>query len=155
MLSRNVKYLLPGLLFVAFCGIFGCGGGGGGGNPLPPVTDITGTWEGEAKDPGVTGNYWYPIEFTIRQNGNTVTGISSLPGLAQFKGKIDGNVLTIEGTDIYAYITSDGSGGKEIRGSFTSSGIPGGGAADGMAATAGGGQTAVFYLRRITEFGIL
>jgi len=158
MLSRIVKYLVPALLLAAFCGTFGCGGSGDGGNPQPPVTDITGTWEGEAKDPSFTGNYWYPIEFTFVQNGNDVSGISSLPGLARFRGRIDGTVLTIEGTEIYAYITSDGAGGKEIRGSFTSSGAPGGGAAaDGTvaAATAGGGQTAVFYLRRISEYGIL
>jgi hypothetical protein len=152
MLSRTRKYLLPALLVVGLCGIFGCGGSGGG-NPQAPVTDITGTWEGEAKDPGVTGNYWYPIEFTFVQNGNSVSGISSLPGLARFKGQIDGTVLTIEGTDIYAYITSDGQGGKEIRGSFTSAGVPA--AAGAAAAVAGGGQTGVFYLRRVSEYGIL
>jgi hypothetical protein len=137
MLSRTVKYLLPAILFVAFCGIFGCGGGDGGGPLRPPVTDITGTWEGEAKDPGVSGNYWYPIEFTFNQQGNKVSGISSLPGLARFSGRIDGNVLTIEGTDIYAYISSTG---EEIRGSFTSAGIV--------------GQTAVFNLYRVTDGGI-
>lgn len=141
MASRTLKYLFAALLLVSFCGIFGCGSGGGGGNPLPPVTDISGTWEGEAKDPGVTGNYWYPVEFTFVQNGNSVSGISSFPGLARFTGKIDGNVLTIEGTDIYAYITSDGKGGKEIRGSFTSSGAL--------------GQTAMLYLVRVTDGGIL
>jgi hypothetical protein len=159
MLSRTVKYFPLAVLLVALCGITGCGsdGGDGDGNALPPVTDISGTWEGEAKDPGVTGNYWYPIEFTFHQNGNAVDGISSLPGLARFTGKIDGNVLTIVGTDVYAYITSDGTGGKEIRGSFTSSGVPAGGAATNgtTMTTAGGGQTAVFYLRRVSEYGIL
>ena len=141
MASRTLRYLFPALLLVGFCCIFGCGSGGGGGNALAPATDISGTWEGEAKDPGVTGNYWYPVEFTFVQNGNRVSGISSFPGLARFEGKIDGNVLTIEGTDIYAYILSDGTGGKEIRGSFTSSGAL--------------GQTANFYLRRVTDGGIL
>lgn len=137
MLSRNLKYLLPAILFVAFCGIFGCGGGGDDGNLLPPVADITGTWEGEAKDPGVTGNYWYPVEFTFNQDGNKVSGISSFPGLARFSGRIDGNVLTIQGTDIYAYISSDG---EVIRGSFTSAGMA--------------GQTAVLNLHRVTDGGI-
>jgi len=151
MFDRAIRYLLGAFLLTAFCGILGCGSGGnGGGNPLPPVTDITGTWEGEAKDPGVTGNFFYPIEFTFVQNGNRVTGISSFPGLARFKGKIDGNVLSIEGTDIYAYITSDGQGNKEIRGTFTSSGLPG-----GVDVPATGGQTATFWLRRVTNFGIL
>lgn len=158
MFCRIVRYFLPAILVVALGGIFGCGGGSGGGNPQPPVTNITGSWEGEAKDPGVTGNYWYPVEFTFVQNGNYVEGVSSWPGLARFKGTIDGTVLTIEGTDVYAYITSDGEGAKEIRGSYTSGGVPGGAAAaDGTGATAsvGGGQTAVFYLRRVSDFGIL
>jgi len=151
MFGRAVKYFLGVFVLITFCGILGCGsGGGGGGNPLPPVTDITGTWEGEAKDPGITGNFFYPIEFTFVQNGNSVTGISSFPGLAKLKGKIDGNVLSIEGTDIYAYITSDGQGNKEIRGTFTSSGLPG-----GVDAGTAGGQTATFWLRRVTNFGIL
>ncbi len=138
MLSRNVKYLLSAILFVAFFGIFGCGGGGHNQSLLPPVADITGTWEGEAKDPGVTGNYWYPIEFTFVQDGNKVSGISSFPGLARFSGRIDGNVLTIDGTDIYGYVSSDG---EEIRGSFTSAGIA--------------GQTAILNLHRVTDGGIV
>ena len=147
-----MKHFLSPLLLVALCGITGCGGGGGnGGNLLPPVADITGTWEGEAKDPGVTGNYWYPIEFTFLQNGNDVTGISSFPGLARFKGRIDGNVLSFEGTDIYAYVSSDG---EEIRGSFTSAGVPGAAAAGTTTTSTVGGQTAVFYLYRVTTGGI-
>jgi len=145
MLSRTLRLFFQSASLACFCAILGCGGGGGG-TLKPPVVDITGTWEGEAKDPGVTGDYWYPIEFTFFQEGNRVSGISSLPGLARFEGKIDGNVLTIEGTDIYAYISVDG---KEIRGSFTSSGVP------GEAGAAGGGQTAVFYLNRVTDGGIL
>ncbi len=153
MLGRTLRYSVVAVVVMAFCGILGCGGGGDGGKLLPPVTDITGSWEGEAKDPGVTGNYFYPMEFTFRQNGNTVTGVSSFPGLARFKGKIDGNVLTIEGTDIYAYISSDGA---EIRGTFTSSGMPGAAATGTTAGTsAGGGQTAVLYLQRVTTGGIV
>ncbi len=150
MLGKALRYLLGTFLLIGMCGVFGCGSGGDDGASLPAVTDITGTWEGEAKDPGVTGNYFYPIEFTFVQNGNSVSGVSSFPGLAKFKGKVDGYVLTIEGTDIYAYITSDGEGNKEIRGTFTSAGIPA-----GAEAPAGGGQTATFWLRRISEFGIL
>ena len=151
MFYRIARYLVGVLLLIGLCGIFGCSGGSGDdGNALPPVADITGTWQGEAKDPGVTGNYFYPIEFTFVQNGNKVSGTSSFPGLARFTGKLDGYVLTIDGTEIYAYITSDGEGNKEIRGTFTSAGVPGTGTAAGS-----GGQTATFYLRRVTEFGIL
>lgn len=151
MFYRIARYLAGLLLLTGLCGIFGCSGGSGDdGNALPPATDITGTWEGEAKDPGVTGNYFYPIEFTFVQNGNKVSGTSSFPGLARFTGKLDGYVLTIDGTDVYAYITSDGEGNKEIRGTFTSAGTAGTGTAAGS-----GGQTATFYLRRVTEFGIL
>jgi hypothetical protein len=147
MLGRTLKFSSSALLLMALCGILGCGGGGDDGNLRPPVTNLTGTWEGEAKDPGVTGNYWYPIEFTFRQSGNTVTGISSFPGLARFTGKLDGSTLTIEGTDIFAYLSRDGN---EIRGSFTSSGMPGGGdATTGGTTTVVGGQTATFYLQRV------
>jgi len=151
MFYRIVRYGVGLLLLSVLCGILGCSGKGDGDDNLaPPITDITGTWEGEAKDPGVTGNYFYPIEFTFMQHDNVVNGTSSFPGLARFRGKIDGYVLSIEGTDIYAYITSDGLGNKEIRGTFTSAGTAGTGTAAGT-----GGQTATFWLRRISEFGIL
>jgi hypothetical protein len=150
MFGRVIRCFFGVSLLTVLCVIFGCDGGGGGGNPLPPITDITGTWEGEAKDPGVSGNYFYAIEFTFVQHDNSVSGTSSFPGLAKFNGKIDGYVLTIEGTDIYAYITSDGQGNKEIRGTFTSGGLAG-----GTDTVATGGQTATFWLRRISEFGLL
>lgn len=153
MLYRIVRYFVGLTLLTALCTMLGCSGGGGGDDNLArPTTDLTGTWEGEAKDPGVTGNYFYPIEFTFVQKDHVVTGTSSLPGLARFRGEVDGSVLTIEGTDIYAYITgaSDGTGTYEIRGTFTSAGTAGTGTAAGT-----GGQTATFWLRRISEFGIL
>lgn len=128
MRCRTVKYVLPWVVLVALCGILGCDGGDGGGNLRPPVADISGTWEG----PEGTN-----MEFTFVQSGNKVSGVSSLQGLARFSGTINGNVLTIEGTDIYAYISSDG---KEIRGSYTSAGIA--------------GQTTAFNLRRVADGGI-
>lgn len=152
MPGKIFKCLVSAFVLAALFGMFGCGGGGNGGNPLPAVADITGTWEGEAKDPGVTGNYWYPIEFTFRQNDNTVTGISSWPGLARFKGKIDGNVLTIEGTDVYAYISADGA---EIRGTYKSTGTVTTAGATATTTTVLAGPTGVFYLQRVTTGGIV
>jgi len=153
MLARTVRSVVAASLMMGLLVIFGCGEGGGKGSPLPAVTDITGTWEGEARDPTVSGNYFYPIEFTFRQNANTVTGVSSLPGLGRFRGTIDGNVLTIEGTDVYAYISADGN---EIRGTFTSSGKAVTTGTGGTAATTiAGGQTATFILNRVTVGGIV
>ncbi len=152
MLGRTSKCFAAALLLVTLSVILGCGGGGGKANLVAPVADITGTWEGEARDPNVSGNYFFPIEFTFRQNTNTVTGVSSFPGLARFRGTIDGNVLAIEGTDIYAYISSDGS---EIRGTYTASGTTVTTTTGGTATAATSpGQTATFYLNRVTTGGI-
>ena len=106
-MKLRARYLVGVVFSFVLAGLAGCGGGSED-DYTPATVDVTGSWEGNWESADNSGVF----NFVMTQVDNDVTGINTR--LGQFTGNVRGNVLYIDGTDLYGVVE-----GNMIAGVYT------------------------------------